>query len=97
MGELISDRRNNEPGTASGALEVERRKQDHLRIIFDDVVRVVKPFFQSGSGLNGRPTDYWAAKAIRDAYSNISDHDVRILISASARYYLENSAKKAPD
>ena len=80
----------------SGTPQPERRKLTNLRDIFDDVVRLVEPYFQYGAGLNGRPADYWAAKAIRDAYSDISNQEVQILIAASARYCREHGVGKAP-
>jgi len=80
----------------SGTSQPERRKQANLRDIFNDVVRLVEPFFQHGSGLNGRPVDYWAAKAIRDAYSDLSSQEVQILTSAAARYCREHGVGKAP-
>jgi hypothetical protein len=46
--------------------------------------------------LNGRPTDYWAAKAIRDAYSDLSNQEVQILIAAAARYCREHGVGKVP-
>jgi len=74
----------------------ERRKQSNLRDIFNDVVRLVEPFFQHGSGLNGQPTDFWAAKSIRDAYNDLSDQEVQTLTVAAARYCQEHGVGKAP-
>jgi len=82
--------------TNSGTPQSERRKQLNLRDIFDDVVRLVEPYFQHGAGLNGLSTDFWAAKAIRDAYSDLSDQDVQVLTAAAARYCHENGVGKPP-
>ncbi len=79
----------------SGAPQAERRVQINLRDIFDDVVRLVEPYFQHGSGLNGRSTDFWAAKAIRDAYSDLSSQEVQTLTTAAARYCREHGVGKA--
>ncbi len=81
----------------SGTPQPERRKQTNLRDIFDDVVRLVEPFFQHGAGLNGRPTEFWAARAIGEAYADLSSQEVQILTSAAARYCREHGVGKAPD
>jgi hypothetical protein len=78
------------------ARQPERRKQLNLRDIFDDVVRLVEPYFQHATGLNGHPTDYWAAKAIRDAYVDLSSQEVQILTAAAARYCREHGVGRAP-
>lgn len=78
------------------ARQPERRKQLNLRDIFDDVVRLVEPYFQHGTGLNGRSTDYWAAKAIREAYSDLSGQEVQILTAAAARYCRDHGVGRAP-
>ena len=85
MGEFINQ---------ASAPQPERRIQSNLREIFDDVVRLVEPFFQHGSGLNGRPADFWAAKAIREAYSDLTNQEVQVLISAAARYCREHGVGK---
>ncbi len=80
----------------SGTPQPERRKQTNLRDIFDDVVRLVEPFFQHGAGLNGRPTEFWAARAIGEAYADLSSQEVQILTSAAARYCREHGVGRAP-
>jgi hypothetical protein len=81
----------------SDASQPERRKHVNLREIFDDVVRLVEPYFQHGTGLNGRPTDFWAAKAIRDAYADLNGQEVQILTSAAARYCREHGVGRMPN
>ncbi len=92
MGEFID-----EIHTASGTQQAERRKQLNLRDIFDDVVRLVEPFFQRGAGLNGQPTEFWAARAIKEQYSDLSGQEVQILTAAAARFCRENGVGKAPN
>jgi len=74
----------------TGIPQPERRKQVNLRDIFDAVVRLVEPYYQHGTGLNGHSTDFWAAKAIREAYGDLSSQEVQILTSAAARYCREH-------
>lgn len=88
---------NDENRSETGTPQPERRKQTNLREIFHDVVRLVEPFCQHGVGLNGQPTEFWAARAIRDAYSELSSQDVQTLTAAAARYCREQGVGKAPD
>jgi hypothetical protein len=83
--------------TETGVSQPERRKQLNLRDIFDDVVRLVEPYFQHGVGLNGRTTDYWASRAIRDVYSDLSSQEVQMLTAAAARYCREQGVGRAPN
>lgn len=91
MGEFFDDQH-----TENGSSQPERRKQINLREIFDDVVRLVEPFFQPGSGLNGQPTEFWASRAIHEAYSGLSSQEVQTLTAAAARYCRESGVGKAP-
>ncbi len=86
----------NTPAEATDVPQPERRKHVNLREIFDDVVRLVEPYFQHGSGLNGHPTEFWAAKAIRDAYADLNSQEVQILTSAAARYCREHGVGRTP-
>ncbi len=73
----------------TGAARPERRQQRYLRDLFDDVVRQVEPFFREGGGLNGQRTDFWVARTIRDAHSELSHDEVQVLANAAMRYYQE--------
>ncbi len=72
-----------------GAEQPDRRKHANLRALFDDVVRRVEPFFQEGGKLNGSRTDFWVARTISDAYSELSNEEVHVLAKAAIRYYQE--------
>lgn len=80
----------------TGTPQPERRKQINLRDIFDAVVRLVEPYYQHGTGLNGHSPDFWAAKAIREAYVDLNSQEVQILISAAARYCREHGVGASP-
>ena len=80
----------------NGTAQPGRSKQISLSDIFDDVVRLVEPYFQHGIGLNGRPTEFWAAKAIRDKYADLSSQEVQILASGAGRYCREHGVGRAP-
>ncbi|OYY93217.1 MAG: hypothetical protein B7Y41_12905 [Hydrogenophilales bacterium 28-61-23] len=76
----------------TGTPQPERRQQAQLRDIFDDVVRLVQPYFLPGTGLNGQHPDFWVSRTIRDTYPDLTSQDVQVLTSAAARYYRENGA-----
>ena len=77
----------------SSAVE-ERRKRIDLRDIFEGILRKVEPFFSKSDGLNGGTTEYWAARVIHEAHPDLTDHDVKVLINAAARYYQEDGAAR---
>lgn len=79
-----------------GTAQPERSKQISLRDIFDDVVRLVEPYFQHGTCLNGHPTEFWAAKTIRDEYADLSSQEVQISAAAASRSCREHGAGRAP-
>lgn len=68
---------------------VERRKRVDLRKIFGEVVEKVAPFFDKRERLNGGNTEYWAARVIHEAHPELSHHDIKVLINAASRYFLE--------
>jgi len=67
---------------------VERRKRPDLRGLFDDVRARVEPFCQTG----GVSMEYWAFKAIRDAYPDLDDQGLQIVVRAALRVCQENAA-----
>lgn len=81
----------------NGTAQPDRRKQINLRDIFDNVVQRVAPYFQHEKGLNGQSTDYWAARAIREAYPDISSQQVQTLTAAAARYFRDQTVVVTSD
>ncbi len=60
---------------------MERRQRLDLRDIFDDVRDRVAPFCQSGNA----SLEYWAAQAIREAYPDLDEQGLRIVVRAALR------------
>ncbi len=83
-----------QPDLSSAAQE--RRKRPDLRDIFEEIIRKVEPFFQKDTGINGGTTEYWAARVIHDAHPDLTNHDVKVLIDAAARFYRERTPSKRP-
>jgi hypothetical protein len=59
----------------------ERRQRLDLRDIFDDVRARVEPFCQAGSA----SLEYWAAQAIREAYPNLDEQGLQIVVRSALR------------
>ena len=77
-----------DPDTPDQAVP-ERRKRVDLREIFEEIITRVEPFFQKDTGINGGTTEYWAARVIHDAHPGLTQHDIKVLVDAAARYYRE--------
>lgn len=77
-----------DPDTPDQAVP-ERRKRVDLREIFEEIIARVEPFFQKDTGINGGTTEYWAARVIHDAHPGLTQHDIKVLVDAAARYYRE--------
>lgn len=59
----------------------ERRQRLDLRDIFDDVRARVEPFCQAGSA----SLEYWATQAIREAYPNLDEQGLQIVVRSALR------------
>ena len=66
----------------------ERRQRLDLRDIFDDVRARVAPFCQTG----GVSLEYWATQAIREAYPNLDEQGLQIVVRSALRVCRESGA-----
>ena len=62
----------------------ERRQRTDVRAIFNDAVVLVAPFFHAAGGV---PMDYWAARALREAYPELDTQGFQILMAAVSRVF----------
>jgi len=69
----------------------ERRKRPDLRALFEKTVPLLEPFFSNREKLNGNPTEFWAAKLVRDLHPELSEQDAHLLVAAAARYFRERT------
>jgi hypothetical protein len=72
-----------------GSEQPDRRKRPNLRILFDDVVRRVEPFFRKEGGINGSRPDFWVTRTISDAYPDLNNEEAHMLAKAAIRYFQE--------
>ena len=89
------DETENQPGAAGGS--VERRSQHNLRQIFDAACRVTAPFFDSSQGWGGSSLTMYARQALREAFPELTQQEVAILLSGVTRHHREaqgDAAKK---
>jgi hypothetical protein len=83
-GNAVNTNENATPGA-------ERRKRVDLRDIFDDVLVRVAPFIQA----NGASLEYWAAHAVREAYPDLDEQGLQIIVAAAIRVCRERNATAA--
>jgi hypothetical protein len=72
----------------TGNPSTERRQRQDLRGIFDDVCARVEPFCQTG----GVALEYWASRAIREAYPSLDEQGLQIVVGAALRVCGERAA-----
>lgn len=68
----------------------ERRQRDDLRAIYDDVLALVEPFFQ-----NGEAHDIWALHAVHEAYPNLDEQSLSLIVTAAFRVCRTRPTHKA--
>ncbi|MEW5768888.1 MAG: hypothetical protein AB1831_00850 [Pseudomonadota bacterium] len=66
----------------------ERRQRPDLRAIFDEVLNLVAPFIQH----DGDSHEYWAGRAVRDAYPDLDDQGLQIVLVAAIRVCRQRQA-----
>jgi len=83
-------------GTSSGDQEgfVERRSQHNLREIFDAACKATEPFFDTAQGWGGASLTMYARQALREAFPQLTQQEVAILLSGVTRHHREARAKK---
>lgn len=69
----------------------ERRQRFDLRAIFADAVALVAPYYQTA----GVPMEYWAARALREAYPDLDAQGFQMLLAAVSRVCCKRVAKAA--
>ena len=70
----------NDQPKESGAAQGERRQRQDLRAIFDDVQALVAPFCEKGASM-----EYWAYHAVREAYPDLDEQGLQIVVRAALR------------
>ena len=70
----------NDKHEESGAPQTERRARQDLRAIFDGVQALVAPFCQKGTSM-----EYWAYHAVREAYPDLDEQGLQIVVRAALR------------
>lgn len=77
-------------GAASAANGNDKRVNEHLRVIFDDACRITVPFFDPKQGWGGKSLTIYARQTLREAYPNLMQQDIAILLAAVQRFHREH-------
>ncbi len=70
-----------------GVFHNERRRQPHLRAIFDDARGRIDHFFHATKEWANSPMDYLAHRVVHEAYPELTTHDVKTLVAAIERTF----------
>lgn len=74
----------------------ERRKRTELREIFDDVCRITAPFFDAGNSWGVSSLTMYARQTVREAYPQLTQQDIAILLSSIQRFHATHQKKSCP-
>lgn len=77
----------------SDSAQPERRQREDLRKIFDEVLTLVRPFVQTP----GASLDYWAYRAVRNAYPDLDEQGLRIVLHAAIRVSAASVSGSTPE
>jgi hypothetical protein len=73
----------------------ERRQNTNLRSIFDEACQLVAPFLDPEKAWGGAPMERLAYNALRDRYPDLSPEEVRVLVIAAARVFVNPLSEPA--
>jgi hypothetical protein len=71
----------------------DRRVQHNLRLIFENACRITAPFFDPVQSWGGSSLTMYARQTLRDAYPELTQQEIAILLSGVARFH-KGAAKK---
>jgi hypothetical protein len=71
----------------------DRRVQHNLRSIFEDACRITMPFFDTAQSWGGSSLTMYARQTLRDAYPELSQQEIAILLSGVTRFHKDNAKK----
>lgn len=65
----------------------ERRQNPELRALFDEVCARVESCFDPQQTWGGQPLEHFAFRILREAYPQMSPHEVHLLVGALLRVF----------
>lgn len=78
----------NQTDAASG--DKDRRVNAHLRVVFESACRITAPFFDRENSWGGSSLTMYARQTLREAYPDLTQQDLAILLSAVLRFHRNN-------
>ena len=73
----------------------ERRQNPGLRALFEEAYARVEACFDPKQTWGGLPLEHFAFRMLREAYPQMSPHEVRLLVGALLRVYRERHPDQA--
>ena len=67
----------------------DRRKNPHLREVFDDAYMLIEPFFDPSNQWGGKTLEHLAFRVMREHYPQVSSDEIHVFIEAAKRVYAE--------
>ena len=71
----------------------DRRANAYLRVTFESACRITAPFFDSESGSVSSSHTVYARQTLREAYPDLTQQDLAILLSAVQRFHRNSHSK----
>lgn len=78
----------NQTYAASGGQD--RRVNAHLRVAFESACRITAPFFDTENSWGSSSLTMYARQTLREAYPDLTQQDLAILLSAVLRFHRNN-------
>ena len=78
------------PGQQDAASQAggnDKRVNSHLRVVFEDACRITASFFDPKQGWGGKSLTIYARQTLREAYPNLMQQDIAILLAAVQRFH----------
>lgn len=82
---IMNTQKNNDGGG------IERRKNPHIREIFDEAYRIVYPLLQSHSETNGLTSHSMLHQTLHEAFPTLHKQDLPILEASLTRVFREQN------
>jgi hypothetical protein len=89
-----SGNRAGENGANTQTQGEDRRARSDMRGIFTDVCRITAPFFDPAHGWGSSSLTLYARQTVREAYPDLTQQDIAILLSAVQRFHCVKYGKQ---
>ena len=82
-----SDDTNQKDAANAANSDKDRRVNTRLRVAFESACQITAPFFDSEKGWGSTPLTMYAQQALREAYPELTQQDIAILLVSVQRFH----------